>query len=138
MSLTDSQQRNGISEGLALGLVMCGVTQLDNDKMRIDFAFEHAWRNWGHTDGFPRIRTDLSGRGPDPIYIATHADAHKRVWNLYWERDGQSLVIRARERWQDGVVAEEAAESIDGELPAAAWESFARSFLESYNGEDSV
>jgi hypothetical protein len=44
--LTSTQQRNAVSEGMALGLVMCQRDTLPFDKVGIDLAFTGAWRSW--------------------------------------------------------------------------------------------
>jgi hypothetical protein len=42
MAVTPSRQRNAVSEGVALGLVMCDRFTLPRDKVGIDLSFEGA------------------------------------------------------------------------------------------------
>jgi hypothetical protein len=44
MTITPSRQRNAVSEGMALGLLLCDRSSLPFDKFRVDLAFEGAWQ----------------------------------------------------------------------------------------------
>ena len=60
--MTSTADRNGMSLGLALGLVMNDQWALPlAKKMSIEFAFEHAWRAWPHSHKFVTVRL---GRKP--------------------------------------------------------------------------
>ncbi|SPM27169.1 hypothetical protein MycrhDRAFT_1151 [Mycobacterium terramassiliense] len=39
--ISATQQRNAVSEGIALGLLMCDCNEIPYDKFRVDLAFEH-------------------------------------------------------------------------------------------------
>lgn len=132
--LTDSRQRNAVSEGLALGVLMCGTDRIGyadvdgNFKIAADFAFLHAWRRWPHRNLFPRVARDTELI--DPIWIAVHADERRQV-SLYWEQTSTGYVVRQRGRWANGMVdPDDAAASIDGGLEPAAWASLAQPFLD--------
>ncbi|MGE0307166.1 MAG: hypothetical protein AB7Q27_15565 [Acidimicrobiia bacterium] len=60
-----SRQRNAVSEGMALGLLMCGRDELRFEKTSIDLAFMSAWRKWPFTDRFRQVDTDMR-HGLDP------------------------------------------------------------------------
>lgn len=131
MALTPARQRNGVSEGMALGLLMCGRDALPFDKVAVDLAFEGAWRSWPYRTKFPQVNTDLSN-GSDGVWVMTRADADKRVHALYWEQDGRTISIHPRQpEWtpndQDDV--DYAVEVIDGDVPLTGWEELAREFL---------
>jgi hypothetical protein len=127
--LTPTQQRNGVSEGVALGILMCGHNELPHDKIGIDFAFDDAWRGWSYRDRFPQVSTDMS-KGGDGTRIMTRADEGKQTFDFYWEASGKTLRIMARASWQDAeVVPSEAAATIAGNVPAEAWKSLAEDFL---------
>lgn len=119
-----------MSQGLALGLVMNDVWSLPHDsKMRVEFAFEHAWRAWPHRHKFDTIRL---GRKPsvDTILQMTHADKRKQVPYLYWDKDGYEDVICTRNGTDpNDLDVEGVALSIDESVPAAAWRDLAAGFL---------
>ena len=75
MTLTPTRQRNSVSEGIALGLVLLGHFDLPFDKVTADLAFTGAWRSWTYTSRFPQIQTDLAhgARGGD-FQMATTGD----------------------------------------------------------------
>ena len=130
MGMTDTQQRNAVSEGMALGLLMCGRNELDQNKVTIDLAFQGAWRIWGYADRFPRVTTDLR-QGLDPIYVITRATERKNVWNLYWEASGRTLSVYARPQWQEiEIDADEIAESVGGDIPSSGWKALASDLLD--------
>ncbi len=53
--LTPARQRNAVSEGMALGLLLCGRSSVLHDKVRVDLAFEGAWRTWNYTPQFRKF-----------------------------------------------------------------------------------
>ena len=128
MSLTPSRQRNAVSEGMALGLIMCGRTEMTwDDKIGVDLSFEGAWKSWAYRDRFPQVSTDLH-RGSDGVWVMTHADRQKQVWTLYWEMDGNRLVIHPRSGDWD-LDPDDTARVIGGDVPAAGWRDLANDFL---------
>ncbi|KAA1399908.1 hypothetical protein [Aeromicrobium ginsengisoli] len=132
MSLSATRQRNAVSDGVALGLLMCDQGALPYDKVRIDLSFTGAWRGWEYKARFPQVTTDLS-KGLDGIWAMTRVDERKRSFNLYWQNDGGEWVIYPRGVWSEGQVdAEQAADSIDGDIPADGWRKLAAAFLERF------
>lgn len=132
MGLTPTVQRNAVSEGIALGLVVCRRDALPFDKGQLGRAFETAWGLWPQRVRFPQIETDLNN-GDDGLTAMTRADTPKQAWALYWEQDGPELVIRARQPdWSpdDAEDLNYAAAVIDGDVPLADWEGLARVFLQ--------
>lgn len=132
MKITPTRQRNAVSEGIALGLVMVGRDVLPYDKVRVDLAFTGAWRGWEFRDRFAQVSTDLRN-GSDGVHVMTRADEGKRVWHLYWERSGRELHVRPRGQSEDDAVDPDAvAEALDGQVPAAGWRALAEDFLERF------
>lgn len=130
--ITPTRQRNSVSEGMALGLLMAGRDALPYDKVRVDRAFAKAWRGWALRDRFPQVSTDLS-KGLGGGHVITRADKRRRVWNLFWERDGTHLRLRARPHWEgQDVDPDVVADLSDGEVTATDWQSLATSFLETF------
>jgi hypothetical protein len=131
MALTPTRQRNAVSEGIALGLLMCGHDSLPYDKFRLDLAFEGAWRSWTYRTRFRQVDTDLAN-GTDGVRAMTRADRDKHVMVLYWEQDGGTLRITARQPdWtkDDPDDLDFAVKEIDGDVPLTGWEKLARDFL---------
>jgi len=134
MAPTAARQRNAISEGMALGLLACGCDSLPYNKIKIDLAFEGAWRTWTYRNKFPQVNTDLAN-GLDAIWAMTRVDSQKNVWVLYWEQDGNQFQIHSRDPdWTpdnpDDLTF--ATEMIPGDVPLAGWEELARAFLKRF------
>jgi hypothetical protein len=51
-----ARQETTIGQGLALGVLAEGATAVTANKMSVDFAFSHAWRDWQHARRFPVVR----------------------------------------------------------------------------------
>jgi|1186.fasta_scaffold169072_1 hypothetical protein len=131
MALTPAVQRNAVSEGIALGLLMCGRNALPADEGGLGPAFERAWLSWPHRVVFPQIEMDLSG-GEDAVSVMTKANAPKQAWALYWEQFGGEFLIHARQPdWSadDADDLNYAAVVIDGDIALVDWQALAREFL---------
>ena len=129
MAITPSRQRNAVSEGMALGLIMCDRITLPWDKVAIDLSFEGAWRSWQYKHRFSQVDTDIR-HGSDGIWVMTRADERKHTLNFYWDTGGREIAIYARGVWSDEEVdVDQAAEWIDGEVPAGGWQELATDFL---------
>ncbi|MEV8377152.1 hypothetical protein AB0P21_30705 [Kribbella sp. NPDC056861] len=134
MPETPSRQRNAISQGMALGLLVCGHSSLPFRKVDIDLAFAGAWRSWAHRDQFPQVNTDLKN-GSDPVWVITHADAKKQVRVLHWEQNRAQFDICIHEDdWtvSDPEDLDHAVGTIDGQVPLSGWTELARNFLERF------
>ena len=44
--ISPARQRNAVSQGMALGLCMLERYEFKFEKLRVDLAFEDAWRDW--------------------------------------------------------------------------------------------
>lgn len=129
--LSPTQQRNAVSEGFALGLVMCGRTSLPFDKVRVDLAFAGAWRGWDWRHRFAQVNTDLS-KGLDATWALTRATEAKRTWAFFWDTSCSALTIIARQSDWDPEAEDDvefALEVIGGEIPLEGWVSLAQEFL---------
>ena len=139
MTISPARQKNAVSEGMALGLVMHGCDELPDEradtKFRTDQAFEKAWRDWpdSYKSQFPRVGTNLRN-GTDPIWVMSHADKDKQTIGFFWSRHGYALTIhRRRKDWDSGNPDDvnAAVDSIDGTVPLEGWKSLAADFLAS-------
>lgn len=82
------------------------------------------------------MNTDLS-KGLDGIWAMTRVDERKRSFNLYWQNDGGEWAIYPRGVWSAGQIdAGQAAEWIDGDVPAEGWCALAAAFLEHFEPRD--
>lgn len=131
--LTSTQQRNAVSEGAALGLLLHGRDRLPHDKIAIDLAIAHAWRRWPRADQYPALaRTFEQYNG---TYALLRADERKHTWALYWDTSGSEAVIRRRASFlgDDPLPFEEMADVIDDRISADDWATLAGDFLGRFN-----
>ena len=134
MTLTPARQRNAVSEGAALGLLLCARADLPFDKMKVDLAFAGAWRDWTYRDRFPQVNTDLAHGGAYLTLI--HAQKTRQVWAMFWVNMGDRLVINTRDPdWSvdNPADVEYALTMIGGDVPRDGWVSFAESFLSRFD-----
>jgi hypothetical protein len=136
MKISPARQRNAVSQGIALGLCMLDRNEFAFDKLRIDLAFEHAWRDWDarYRSQFPRVSSDLA-KGTDAVWVMAHADEAKNTLVLFWDWSGRDLTIYARGEWDPNEASEVkwALSVIDGEVPLEGWLSLARTFLADFD-----
>ena len=137
--ITAARQRNAVSQGIALGLCIHERYEFQFDKLRIDFAFEHAWRDWPdrYKSQFSQVDTDLC-KGTDAVWVMAHADERKQVTPLFWDWSGGKLTIHQRgDDWDsdDPVDVEHALRMVDGDVPLDGWVSLARDFLTDFDRE---
>lgn len=56
-NLSEARQRNAVSEGFALGLMMCGYDSLRISNFTgtdVNLSIAYAWRHWEYTTRFPK------------------------------------------------------------------------------------
>lgn len=134
------KQYKHISAGIALGLILNDTSELPNDKVSVELAFESVWRKWEYKQHFPAMTAiaDLSKKDLDVILIITRLDERTRVPHLgyYWDRYGESgptiyLHDNASFSAENPVDIEAAALTIgeDYAIPARAWRELASEFL---------
>jgi hypothetical protein len=127
MTMTDAKQRNAVSEGIALGLLMWGSDHVElRDAVTWDRAIEAAWWKWKYRDRLLRVSTDIRQRR-NGLQVATRGRERNRVYNLYWERDCGSWFVRRRPPWdEDPPDFEMMASDIPGGVPADGWMELAK------------
>lgn len=137
VKITAARQRNAVSQGIALGLCVLERYEFEFDKMRIDLAFEKAWRDWPdeYRSRFPQVDTDLK-KGTDAVWVMTHATETKNVTPLFWDFSGPRITIHQRgDDWDsaDRADVEYALEMVDGDVPLGGWVSLAQEFLNAFD-----
>lgn len=124
-TLSKARQHIAVGEGLALGCLAVGVTEVMGEKMDIEFAFRHAWRRWPHARAFPAVHA-----GPqrdDLLHILDRSEgrrsAHLTGWSSSWP-----FVPYLAEHWS----IEDTAEILAGSsgVPLAGWVDLARTFVD--------
>lgn len=131
MAMSPARQRNAVSEGMGLGLVLSGHASIPFDKVSVDLAFEGAFRAWRYAERFPPVRTDLR-QGLDGARVMTRATKSKHVWALFWDASGRELQILARQPDWDPDDEDDvgyALNMIDGDVPREGWVLLAEDFL---------
>lgn len=131
MALTRTRQRNAVSQGMALGLLLNGYNELPTDKVAVDLSFEGAWRGWTHRHRFSQVNTDLA-KGSDGWNVITRADEAKQVFGPHWTHDGYRWVITTRDAdWtvDNSDDVEHAVSMIGADVSAEGWSELAREFL---------
>ena len=117
---------------MALGLLMCGRDSVPFNKLRVDLAFEAAWRDWAYRDRFSQVNTGLRNGSPGSS-VMSRANERKQVWNLYWDSSGGELVVYAHGQSEnEDIDLRVVACSIDGDVPPAGWRALAEDFLERF------
>src|SRR5437868_7052301 len=76
MTLTPARQRNAVSGGMALGLILNKRASLPHNKAALDLSFEGTWESWPYRSKFPQVARDLAN-GTDGIVAMTRADKDK-------------------------------------------------------------
>lgn len=137
--ITAARQRNAVSQGMALGLCMFERYEFKFEKLRVDLAFERAWRAWPdhYKSRFSQVDTDLR-KGTDAVWVMTHADERKQVTPLFWDWSSGKLTIHQRgDDWDsdDPNDIEYALSLVDGDVPLEGWISLARAFLDDFDRE---
>jgi hypothetical protein len=137
--ITAARQRNAVSQGMALGLCMFERYEFKFEKLRVDLAFEHAWRDWPdhYKSQFSQVDTDLR-KGTDAVWVMTRADVRKQVTPLFWDWSSGKLTIHQRgDDWDsdDPNDVEYALSMVDGDVPLEGWISLARAFLDDFDHE---
>lgn len=131
VAVAPTRQRNAVSEGMALGFVLCGRASLPFDKVGVDLAFAGAWRGWEWRNRFPQVNTDLA-KGLDGVWAMTRATECKQAWALFWDTSGGQLTVQSRQPdWDpaDEADLDYALRVIEGDVPAEGWMALAQEFL---------
>jgi|SRR5690625_3510296 len=124
---------------MALGLCMLGRYEFPFEKLRIDLAFENAWRDWPdrYKNQFKQVATDLRN-GTDAVWVMTHVSERTQTGVFFWDTSGQTITIYSRaDDWdsEDPNDVDHAFAMIDGDVPLEGWISLAQSFLDNHDRE---
>lgn len=136
--LSGPQQRNAVSQGVALGLSVLERYEFKFDKFRIDMSFEQAWDGWPteYRAMFSQVNTDLRN-GTDAVYVMTRASESTRsATPLFWDRTGSLITIRQRgDDWDssDPDDVEYALKMVGSDVPLDGWLSLATEFLAAFD-----
>ena len=119
-----ARQQKAVGEGLAIGCLSLGYTELPSNKMNVEFAFRVAWRSWDYARQFPTVKT---GPAQDDIYYAIMGRSQRRRGPrlAYWEI-GRTLSPMLEDGY-DLESAEELLVSFYG-IPLEGWQELARVF----------
>jgi hypothetical protein len=132
VAITPTRQRNSVSQGIGLGLLLQGISELPADKVKLDLAITRAWRNWEFKDRFPQVATDLR-KGMDGVRVLTRAGERRQGFLLWWTVDESAWVMVLRQPdWDptDEGDLDFALEMLDGDVSAEGWRSLARGMLD--------
>ncbi|MFI6029573.1 hypothetical protein [Amycolatopsis magusensis] len=126
---TPAHQQTCVGEGLALGCLALGVTEIPSESFRIRLAFQRAWRKWPLNHHFPQIRADL---GRSDILTILRKSPRRRSPLAAWAR-GRTL-----NPYLTGTVPslDDAAEilAVSSGVALAAWMQLARDFTSDLDG----
>lgn len=90
MGFSRGRQRQAVSEGVALGLVVCGTYAIPSASWGLSRSFEAAWRGWDRRWRTRFLQVDAELRNGLDGYVAlTHADDATWATCLYWEWTGK-------------------------------------------------
>lgn len=126
-NISDASQRNAVSEGFALGLLMNGLDTISYKNYHmtsVNLSLSYAWRHWSFRTRFPKVDRDFTNRRTEH-YIVTHASERHRTSVFYWD----DYEIVARSNWSFPEEFEEAAGFIDEQVPAREWMKLVEMFV---------
>jgi hypothetical protein len=119
---TKQQQVAEVVEGLGLGLVALGVTNVASGKLDLELAFSHAWRRWDHANDYPSI-----GRATKPdneFWIGVTKSERRKRAVVLWHKEGREYRIGIRyEDWTPEEIAD-----LIGSRPLNHWVDLASRF----------
>lgn len=84
------QQKLTVAEGLAVGCVALGLKSLAHDKIRFEFAVQHAWRRWSYAGHFPSL---LGQFGGNEIWLAVGDSGNSRRLNRWLVSGGRMYPV---------------------------------------------
>lgn len=129
MPRTKDQQVKDVVIGVALGVLAQGVEAVTSDKMALEFAFNHAWKNWPSARHFPSIK------GHDPgnlFWIGVGKSERRQGACAAWERSLWSAPYIIYDDW----TVEDALDlHADGDVSVEDWVELGRLFVEDFKPE---
>ena len=125
VALTKAAQRRAVHEGLALGALMSGRTEVHGNRSTLEMQFRAAWRDWPHSTRFPHIE---AGPAHDSVFIHVLGRSPRAQSGSVTHWDGQWPFV-AMVKF-DGWTHDQLAEVIDGAVPAEAWKALVDAWLD--------
>lgn len=130
MALTKDQQIKEVVVGMALGVLAQRVEAVTSGKMALEFAFNHAWRNWANASKFPKI----NGHDPGNLFWIGLGKSERRVGvRAAWERGQWSEPYVTYKGWAVDEVLDLHA---DEGTSAENWIELGRLFVEYFKPEE--
>ena len=126
--MTKTQQQKAVGQGLAVGCLSLGVTEVPYNKMGIYFAFGHAWSEWPWSSRFPSINASLQRN--DLVNILHESAGRSGVVVAAWQIE-RTLKPYLNNDWDVAEAAEMIGEWY--EVPSDGWMQLAKSFLDRLN-----
>ena len=128
---TAVQQYTDVHEGLAIGCISRGHTELPSGKIAIESAFRYAWGRWSHSHRFPLIRANLL-RNDGLLQVIGSSQGRRGSHLAAWE---VGRVLRPFLR-QDNWTLEDAVELLEQHtgINLAGWEQLANLFIDDITG----
>jgi hypothetical protein len=131
MATTPARQRNAVSEGMALGLVLTRHASMPFDKVAVDLPSKGPSASGSTPTVTPRYER-ISETARNGVWVMTHATESRHVWVLFWDTSGREIRIVGRQRdWNpdDDEDVDNALDMIDGNVPRAGWVALAQDFM---------
>jgi hypothetical protein len=131
--MTKAQQETAVGEGLAVGCLALGIASVTSNKMDVEFAFRHAWRDWQWAYLFPVVHASISRN--DLLRIVRASPRRRGAIVAEWDM-GRVLtpILNFDDESLKGAGA--LLETSTG-VPFQGWLSLARAFTDDL-GEDKV
>jgi hypothetical protein len=123
--MTKARQETIVGEGFALGCVIVGRESFNGQKMSIEFAFEHAWRDWPFAARFPAVRADAQRNSL--IGIIDRSPRRRSSCLAGWASEWP-FTPYIEESWSPAEVADLLAHECG--VPEKGWRELAQLFLD--------
>jgi hypothetical protein len=128
-----AQQERAVGEGLAVGCLSIGVEAIRAQKMTVELAFRHAWRNWSYASQFPTVHA--SAERDDLMRILRDSAGRRSSIVAEWDC-GRELRPGLRSDWE--VVEAAATLESDTGVPLHGWEELTNTWTERIGEEHLV
>jgi hypothetical protein len=125
-NLTRNAQLVALGEGLALGAIMNGIGEVNGQKSELEWGFRRAWRAWDGAQALPAINAGPS-RDDVLLHAIERSDRRRGPIVARWEGRYPFVPVLLVDEW----TADEIADSIHEEIPAAAWALLVGGWLDS-------
>ncbi|SDC04190.1 hypothetical protein SAMN05216418_1470 [Microbacterium enclense] len=131
--MTKDQQVRKVVAGLALGVLANGVGGVTSGKTALEFAFHHAWDQWGWASRFPAI----GGHDPGNMFwIGMGRSASRQGGYGAWESGRMVVPYVKITSWTVDEALEAHAESDTDGVPTEAWVELGRLFVEYFEPQE--